>query len=78
MPDKKFYTTTDAAKEAGVSRDTILRWLRDHKIPEPARDRNGWRIFSKEELKAIVRYATKITPSPHRIQGQLFKQRRRS
>lgn len=71
MPDKKFYSTTEAGKKAGVSRDTILRWLRDHKIPEPARDRNGWRIFTEQEMRAIIRYANKVTPSPQKRQGSL-------
>lgn len=78
MTGKKLYSTNDVAEKAGVSRDTILRWLRDGKIPEPDRDRNGWRIFNDQELKVILRYANKVTPAPRRTQGELFKQRQRS
>ena len=50
-------TTHEVAQMAQVHRDTLLRWLREGRIPEPARDRNGWRIFTLEEAQAVVRYA---------------------
>ena len=42
---------------AGIHRDTLLRWLREHTIPEPARDRRGWRVFSASETASIVAFA---------------------
>lgn len=42
---------------AGIHRDTLLRWLRQHAIPEPRRDRRGWRVFSAQEAAAIVAFA---------------------
>jgi site-specific DNA-methyltransferase (cytosine-N4-specific) len=48
---------------AGVHRDTLLRWLREGRIPEPGRDRNNWRIFTPEETEFIVRYAKGTAPS---------------
>jgi len=51
------FTTHEVAQKAQVHRDTLLRWLREGRIPEPARDRNGWRIFTQEEVQAVVRYA---------------------
>lgn len=50
-------TTHHVAQMAQVHRDTLLRWLREGRIPEPGRDRNGWRIFTLEEAQAVVRYA---------------------
>lgn len=47
--------TAEAAKELGVSRNTLLRWFREGRISEVARDRNGWRIFSQEDLASIRR-----------------------
>lgn len=78
MKEKKLYSTTEVAALANVSRDTILRWLKDGKIPEPNRNRNRWRIFSEEDLKAVLRYANKVIPGPKRVQRDLFKQRQRS
>ena len=51
------YTTREVANMAGVHRDTLLRWLRDGRVPEPARDRNSWRVFSADEATHVVRYA---------------------
>lgn len=50
-------TTHRVAEMAHVHRDTLLRWLRERRIPEPARNRNGWRLFTNEEAQKIVRYA---------------------
>ena len=50
----EFYQTKEASKIAGVHRDTLLRWLREGKIPEPKRNRNNWRIFSKKEIESII------------------------
>ena len=45
------------AERVGVHRDTILRWLRTGLIPEPRRDRKGWRKFTLEETNAIILFA---------------------
>ena len=42
---------------AGVHRDTLLRWLRERRIPEPSRDRRGWRTFTVREAAAVTDYA---------------------
>lgn len=53
----KYLTTSVVAKRAGVHRDTLLRWLRMNLIPEPKRDRRGWRKFTIEEADAILLFA---------------------
>ncbi len=50
-------TTHHVAEMAQIHRDTLLRWLREGRIPEPARNRNGWRVFSSEEAQKIAKYA---------------------
>ncbi len=57
------YSTRQVADMAGVHRDTLLRWLREGRIPEPSRDRNNWRVFTSEEAETIVHYAKGTTPS---------------
>jgi len=71
MNSKTLYTTSQVAAEAGISRDTLLRWLKDRKVPEPGKDRNGWRAFTKQEMNHVVSFARKYTPSPHRAQREL-------
>lgn len=52
----KTKTTAEVAVSTGVSKDTILRWLRQGLINEPKRDKRGWRVFSASEASAILDY----------------------
>lgn len=62
---RQAYSTAQVAKIAGVHRDTLLRWLRSGKVPEPRRDRHGWRVFSAEEIDPIKAFASGgIAPIP--------------
>lgn len=71
MTEKKFYSVKEVADLAGVHRATIRRWLESGRIPEPDRDRNGWRIFTEEELGIVLRYANRTIPSAHLRQRNL-------
>ena len=61
-PPKNRLYTAEAAKQAGISKATLLRWLKYGKIPETARDVRGWRVFTEEEVERIREYANKIFP----------------
>lgn len=73
MEHQQLYSTREVALKVGVSKETLLRWLRAHKIPEPDRDRNGWRIFSEAEVNEILRYKNRVVRSPKKAQRRLFK-----
>lgn len=48
--------TTEVAEQFGVTRATLHRWIKEGKIPEPARDpENGWPIWQQPELDAVAR-----------------------
>lgn len=55
MSKGQTYSTEEAAQKLGISKSTILRWLRQGRIDEVRRDRNGWRIFTSTDLEAIRR-----------------------
>jgi len=57
---KKYYTTKDVLKKAGISRSTLFLWLWNKKIPEVKRDRNGHRIFSKSDIDKILKFKNKV------------------
>ena len=57
MPNSRRFSTAEVAKLAGVHRDTLLRWLRNGVVPEPGRDRRGWRSFSEAQTRAVAAYA---------------------
>jgi excisionase family DNA binding protein len=53
-----YYSTHETAKAVGVSKPTLLRWIRHGIIAECVkRDRNGWRIFTQSEVEAIRKFA---------------------
>ena len=51
--DKLYYTTSEMCEEAGISRPTLFRWLRQGVLKEIRKDRRGWRLFTEEELNKI-------------------------
>lgn len=53
-----FLSTAQVAAKAGVHRDTLLRWLREGRVPEPSRDGRGWRAFTPVEAEAIAARAS--------------------
>ena len=60
------FSTSEVAAMAGIHRDTLLRWLREQTIPEPARDRRGWRVFSPGETASIVSFSKGHDPDTAR------------
>lgn len=52
--DRIYYTAQEAAVKAGISKPTLLRWIKTKRVRDSAkRDRNGWRLFSEAEIAAI-------------------------
>jgi predicted site-specific integrase-resolvase len=55
----KTYSTVEVTRMAGIGRMTLLRWLRDGKIPEPKRIRNGGlnaRIWTDRDVERVRKY----------------------
>jgi predicted site-specific integrase-resolvase len=52
-----YYRMLEACEHSGISRATLMRWLKGGVIPEPIKDRRGWRLFSEADLKRIKREA---------------------
>ena len=48
------FSTAEAATEMGVSKQTLLRWFREKRVADVARDRNGWRVFTKSDISRII------------------------
>jgi DNA (cytosine-5)-methyltransferase 1 len=45
--------TAAAAKQLGVSKATLLRWIREGKTADVARDRHNWRVFTEADIRRI-------------------------
>jgi excisionase family DNA binding protein len=50
---EKSYSTAEAAKKAGISKATLLRWIREKKVADVRRDRNEWRVFTEADIQRI-------------------------
>ena len=59
----RYSSTTEVAKRAGVSRQTVWRWRRDGRIPPGRRYRNGQVLFTEDEAARIEEYANRLEPS---------------
>ncbi len=51
---KKYYRTMEACRILGISKTTLLRWLKQGDICDTnRRDFRGWRLFTKEEIEGV-------------------------
>jgi len=57
-----YYSLREAAAQVGVAPITLRRWLLEKRIPEVARDRNGWRVFTEADIRRIAEFAARVTP----------------
>ncbi len=58
---EKYYRTSEACRLVGIGRSTLLRWLRAGILDDAShRDRRGWRLFSKADIKRIEEEANKV------------------
>ena len=49
----KYLTTLEVANELKISKQTLLNWLYAKKVPEPPRNRNGYRLWSSARVSLI-------------------------
>ncbi|MGE0666889.1 MAG: helix-turn-helix domain-containing protein [Sphingomonadales bacterium] len=53
MAEKRTFSTEAAATELGISKSTLLRWIKEKRIKDVRRDRNNWRVFSERDIQLI-------------------------
>jgi hypothetical protein len=51
----KYLTTLEVAHELRVSKQTLLNWLYAGKVPEPPRNRKGYRLWSPSRVTMVKR-----------------------
>ena len=65
-------TIGEASREVGVHPDTLKRWMKEGKIPEVKRDRNGWFIFERRDVNRAKAFANKtIPPNGNGLMGRI-------
>jgi len=59
--NKQYYRTSEVCKITGLSRTTLWRWFKTGILEDAAKkDRRGWRLFSKADIKIIENEAFRI------------------
>ncbi len=54
------YTTKEVIGKVGIARATLYKWLKEGKILDVWRDRNNYRIFTKDDVRRILNYKNLI------------------
>jgi hypothetical protein len=49
----KYLTTLEVAREIGVSKQTLLKWLYESRVPEPPRNKKDYRLWSPSRVMLI-------------------------
>ncbi len=49
----RYVTTLEVARQLNVSKQTLLNWLYAKKVPEPPRNRNGYRLWSPARVSLV-------------------------
>ena len=49
-----FYRTKEVCGLAGISKATLLRWIKEDKVSDADyRDKRGWRLFTKQQVARL-------------------------
>lgn len=65
---RQHLTTRQVARLAGVSLNTIYRWLKDERIAEPNRDpENNYRLWTPQDVESIRTRSLSIERIPRRV-----------
>jgi DNA-binding transcriptional MerR regulator len=58
---ESYYRTAEVCRMAGISRNTLFRWLKVGLISEPElRDWRGWRLFSQSQMDCAKARTSKV------------------
>jgi len=73
---QRYYRTSEACQIAGISRATLLRWLRQGNLNlTDYRDRRRWRLFTEEDVSQLNLEANRITsnrqPRPEKVEAPI-------
>jgi molybdopterin-binding protein len=66
----KTMTSTRVCELFGIAPKTLYLWERDKKVPAPARDRRGWRVYSPAQVAAVRRFAGAPAAPEPRARGE--------
>jgi len=61
-----YYRTAEACRMVGISKNTLLRWIREGLFAEVEhRDRRGWRLFAEDDMDRLKAEVNRIHKNPN-------------
>ena len=58
-----YYTVNEVCSRLGISKSTLSRWLKKYPDSDAQyRDRNGWRLYTEDEVERLNREINKLYP----------------
>ena len=55
LKDKRIFNAGEAAKIIGISKETLVRYERENKIPSATRNPiNGWRQYRLKDIRNVM------------------------
>ncbi|MBN1102085.1 MAG: MerR family transcriptional regulator [Deltaproteobacteria bacterium] len=58
------FSTSDVARNIGVSKNTLLRWLDEGITEDVERDWRGWRVWRAEDIERLKAFRTAYHSEP--------------
>ena len=59
-----YYRTAEACKMVGVSKNSVLRWIKEKTFVDVEnRDRRGWRLFTENDVLRLKAEVHKVSKS---------------
>ena len=60
----RYYTTAQAAKAAGIGKNTLIEWLQKGYVPEPERDWRKWRRWTQKDIDRVIAHKNAPRAAP--------------
>jgi DNA-binding transcriptional MerR regulator len=58
------YSTIEAAKLIGISKNTLLKWITEGFVSDVKRDWRGWRIWNKKNINETLKFKKNYHSQP--------------
>jgi predicted site-specific integrase-resolvase len=60
--DQTYYRTAEVCRAAGISRNTLFRWLKEGIFSDVEyRDWRGWRLFTRDQMDIMRVRTSQVT-----------------
>ena len=62
----KLYTTGEAAREVGISRQTLQTWIASKRVEAPREIKGGVRLWNEDDIAKLARVKPRNYPRKHK------------